>query len=151
MLDEKYVIRFCVNAPNASDDDMRQAWELIRVAADSIQVAPAAQPTTPGSTSPCMNRQASQEAACANQSNPDSSIDEGEASGGGISSRMKRLRFGISKMVSEPEFIGTKYHTSPKNQYKSLVFEAFIGGCDCKRVKPSLKFLLIVIASLGLF
>ena len=138
MLDEKYVIRFCVNAPNASDDDMRQAWELIRVAADSIQVAPAAAappPTTPGSTSPCMNRQASQEAACANQSNPDSSIDEGEASGGGISSRMKRLRFGISKMVSEPEFIGTKYHTSPKNQYKRLVFGAFIWGvCDCKRL-----------------
>ena len=135
MLDEKYVIRFCVNAPNASDDDMRQAWELIRVAADSIQVAPAAAappPTTPGSTSPCMNRQASQEAACANQSNADSSIDEGEASGGGgggISSRMKRLRFGISKMVSEPEFIGTKYHTSPKNQYKRLVFGGvYLGG-----------------------
>jgi len=35
-----------------------------------------------------------------------------------LSTRIKRLHFGISKMVSEPEFIGTKNHTSPKNQFK---------------------------------
>jgi len=37
MLDDKYVIRFCVNAANASDEDMRAAWDLVRAAANSIQ------------------------------------------------------------------------------------------------------------------
>ncbi len=37
-----------------------------------------------------------------------------------ITSKLKRLRFGISKMVSEPEFVGTKNHASPKNQYKRM-------------------------------
>jgi glutamate/tyrosine decarboxylase-like PLP-dependent enzyme len=36
MLDDKYVIRFCVNAKNASSDDMRAAWLLIKEKADSI-------------------------------------------------------------------------------------------------------------------
>ena len=37
-----------------------------------------------------------------------------------VTSKLKRLRFGISKMVSEPEFVGTKSYASPKNQYKRV-------------------------------
>lgn len=37
MLDDKYVIRFCVNAQNASDDDMKQAWEIIKKEAENHQ------------------------------------------------------------------------------------------------------------------
>ncbi len=36
MLDDKYVIRFCVNAVNANDNDMLTAWLLIKSAADKI-------------------------------------------------------------------------------------------------------------------
>ena len=37
MLDDKYVIRFCVNAQNANDADMKKAWELIKKEADNQQ------------------------------------------------------------------------------------------------------------------
>lgn len=36
MLDDKYVIRFCVNAKNATSDDMKAAWTLIKEKADAI-------------------------------------------------------------------------------------------------------------------
>ena len=36
ILDEKYIIRFCVNAMNASDDDIIAAWNLIQVNADFV-------------------------------------------------------------------------------------------------------------------
>ena len=36
MLDDKYVIRFCVNAKNATNDDMFTAWEQIRTNADIV-------------------------------------------------------------------------------------------------------------------
>lgn len=36
MLDDKYVIRFCVNAINATSDDMKAAWLLIKDKADAI-------------------------------------------------------------------------------------------------------------------
>lgn len=133
MLDEKYVIRFCVNAPNASDDDMLRAWELIKTAADSIcdtatMPIPAVPltPPTPPALSPqgLLSCQVSQDTSIptftagtlANTSSNDSSVDNTHEKE--LSTKMKRLRFGISKMVSEPEFIGTKYQTSPKNQYK---------------------------------
>lgn len=38
MLEDKYMIRFCVNAENANDDDMIKAWEIIKEAADVIAV-----------------------------------------------------------------------------------------------------------------
>lgn len=36
MLDDKYVIRFCVNAKNATSEDMKAAWALIKEKADEI-------------------------------------------------------------------------------------------------------------------
>ncbi len=78
MLDDKYVIRFCVNAANASDEDMRAAWDLVRAAANSIQplglpfsAAPQAAVSTRSlnegfknsSSSVCSKESAAQEAA----------------------------------------------------------------------------------------
>lgn len=72
VLDEKYVIRFCVNAKNATNDDMFTAWELIRTNADIVLKQEELENTT-------------------------NSEQIGQ-----ITSELKRLRFGISKMVSDP-------------------------------------------------
>ena len=72
MLDDKYVIRFCVNAIHASNDDMFTAWELITTNADIVL----------------------------KQEELDNSTNAEQI--GLITSELKRLRFGISKMVSDP-------------------------------------------------
>ena len=72
MLDDKYVIRFCVNAIKASNDDMFTAWELITTNADIVL----------------------------KQEELDNSTNLEQI--GQITSELKRLRFGISKMVSDP-------------------------------------------------
>ncbi|CAF0860226.1 unnamed protein product [Brachionus calyciflorus] len=80
MLEDKYVIRFCVNAEKSSDDDMIEAWELIKSYADQILKQH-------------------------EEDNPPvvDSIDIPE-----ITSKLRRMRFGISKMVSDPRINGQK-------------------------------------------
>jgi hypothetical protein len=83
MLDDKYVIRFCVNAKNASDNDILAAWELIKSNADII-----------------LKQSETAEAAIAEE--------EPLALPAQITSKLKRLRFGISKMVSDPRSYNQK-------------------------------------------
>ena len=71
MLDDKYVIRFCVNAKIATNDDMFTAWEQIRTNADIVL----------------------------KQDELENSTNSEQI--GLITSELKRLRFGISKMVSD--------------------------------------------------
>jgi hypothetical protein len=75
MLNDKYVIRFCVNSKNANEEDMKRAWEIIRDQVDSIW------------------KQTDEEKI----KQEDDPLDLPE-----ITSKMKRLRFGVSKMVSDP-------------------------------------------------
>ena len=76
ILDEKYVIRFCVNAINASEDHMIEAWTLIQSHADTILKQKEVETVT---------------------------IEEETISlPPAITSKLRRLRFGISKMVSDP-------------------------------------------------
>jgi hypothetical protein len=82
MLEDKYVIRFCVNAKNANDDDMFVAWNLIRSHADTIL------------------KQFEQE-------NPFSKEETTDLPNQ-ISSEMRRLRFSVSKMVSDPRIYNQK-------------------------------------------
>ena len=74
MLDEKYVIRFCVNAQNATEQDMIAAWDLIKSNAD-----------------PVLKQYESENATL---------VDE--VLNTQLTSKMRRLRFGVSKMVSDP-------------------------------------------------
>lgn len=106
MLDDKYVIRFCVNAQNANDADMKKAWELIKKEADNQQYIFPASPI--GLQKPTFDFNKKYEKQLVEEEEVD---DE-------TASRLKRLRFRISRMVSDPEFVGTKNHTSPKNQFK---------------------------------
>lgn len=71
MLEDKYVIRFCVNAQNTNESDIIAAWELIKSNADPII------------------KQHDAEMAI---------VDELPE----VTSKLRRLRFGISKMVSDP-------------------------------------------------
>lgn len=80
MLEEKYVIRFCVNAENSTEQDMSAAWELIKSYANQII------------------RQHEEESPPMAES---SQIAE-------INSKLRRIRFGISKMVSDPRINGQK-------------------------------------------
>ena len=36
ILNEKYVIRFCVNAINANEDDIQAAWDIIKLNTDFV-------------------------------------------------------------------------------------------------------------------
>lgn len=36
VVDEKYIIRFCVNSPSTTDEDMKADWELIKSMADGV-------------------------------------------------------------------------------------------------------------------
>ena len=78
MLADKYVIRFCVNAKHATEEDMLAAWELIKSNADTIL------------------KQADTEIQ---------TVEEPLE----ITSELKRLRFGVSKMVSDPRIYQKKY------------------------------------------
>lgn len=81
MLDDKYLIRFCVNAKNATSDDMKKAWELIKEKAEVI---------------------------CKQYEEEKAKLDEDQLELPEITSKMKRLRFGISKMVSDPRIYNQK-------------------------------------------
>jgi len=100
MLDDKYVIRFCVNAKNASSDDMRAAWLLIKEKADSIfkQIE----------ETELVAMKAAQAAAAAAAAN--CLFEEEAQDANEITSKMKRLRFGISKMVSDPRICNPKMY-----------------------------------------
>ncbi|RNA14764.1 tyrosine decarboxylase-like, partial [Brachionus plicatilis] len=80
MLDEKYVIRFCVNAENSTEQDMDAAWDLIKSYADQIirQFEVDSPPMAESTQFP------------------------------EITSKLRRIRFGISKMVSDPRINGQK-------------------------------------------
>lgn len=85
LLDEKYVIRFCVNAKNASEEDMLAAWELIKSYADNILK---------------QHQQTETETESVVVSEP---VEMSQ-----ITSKLKRLRFGVSKMVSDPRIYTQK-------------------------------------------
>jgi hypothetical protein len=90
MLDDKYVIRFCVNAKHANSDDMKAAWTLIKDKADSIF------------------KQIEDDLAKTAIATAATIGDEDQLELPEITSKMKRLRFGISKMVSDPRIINPK-------------------------------------------
>lgn len=83
MLDDKYVIRFCVNAKNATEDDMIAAWLLIKSQAD------------------IMIKQLEIE-------NLNKAMETTSLISNKITPEMRRQRFGISKMVSDPRIYHQK-------------------------------------------
>ena len=95
VLDEKYVIRYCVNAQNLNDDDILTGWEFIKSYADNtIKQYEFENPTHIASN--CSNGIGSTRRLQASMS-----IDEEDQSTQ-LTSKLRRLRFGVSKMVSEP-------------------------------------------------
>ncbi len=86
MLDEKYIIRFCVNAQNSQEDDMKAAWDLIKSQADSIL----------------------------NQNGNEKAVIEQEDPLPRLTTEMRRIRFGVSRVVSDPRnYRQRKYKRSP--------------------------------------
>jgi hypothetical protein len=98
MLDDKYVIRFSVNAANANDDDMLAAWSLIKQHAEQVLKLHAPPPPPP---LPVVPQPAVAAEQAAEEEEAASGVDE-------ITSKVRRLRFGISKMVSEPRILHNK-------------------------------------------
>ncbi len=165
MLDDKYVIRFCVNAANASDEDMFAAWDLVRNAADSIQPVLFSTTTSTFKNSRNFNESFKNSISICGKDSTKSLNTKSDCFGSSDSgqfnsahedvtepasliqncdhnTRIKRLHFGISKMVSEPEFIGTKNHTSPKNQYKrtnTFGFNAAASTSLCSMSSSSMR------------
>ena len=92
MLDDKYVIRFCVNAKIATNDDMFTAWEQIRTNADIVL----------------------------KQDELENSTNSEQI--GLITSELKRLRFGISKMVSDPRISYNQKKFSTKRSPTTFKF-----------------------------
>lgn len=85
MLDEKYVIRFCVNAQNAKDSDMELAWNMIKTTAETVI------------------KQYGNEKI---QSNKDALTR--------ITTEMRRIRFGVSRVTSDPRnYRQRKYKRTP--------------------------------------
>ena len=108
ILDEKYVIRFSVNAANANDDDMLAAWTLIRQHAETVLKKHAPPPPLPPLPPfPAVNKSAvaeePEEAA--------SGVDE-------VTSKVRRMRFGISKMVSEPRILHNKKYKRAQTTFR---------------------------------
>jgi hypothetical protein len=103
ILDEKYVIRFSVNAANANDDDMLAAWTLIRQHAETVLKQNAPPPPLPPLPVIKPVVEEPEEAA--------SGVDE-------ISSKMRRMRFGISKMVSEPRILHNKKYKRAQTTFR---------------------------------
>lgn len=97
MLDDKYVIRFCVNAQNATDDDMMAAWQLIRMHADQV-----------------LKQYKLEHEDSLPEEEP---LDQ-------VTSQVRRLRFGISKMVSEPRL----HHPSRKYKRTATTFRMADAG-----------------------
>ena len=79
MLGHKYVIRFCVNSENASEKDMHAAWDLIKSYADSV-----------------LEKYELEYKEIANDECPEMAL------------RLKRIRFSLSKMVSDPKICNEK-------------------------------------------
>lgn len=74
ILNEKYVIRFCVNAKNANDDQINYAWDIIRTEADYL----------------IKNHTFSRES-----NSPEVPCD--------TNLKTRRMRFAVSRMVSDPK------------------------------------------------
>jgi hypothetical protein len=102
MLDEKYTIRFCVNAPEANENDMQFAWDLIRDTANEVLKA---------------YEQEKKAASC----NTNSVLLPR------VTSEMRRLRFGVSRVTSDPrnyrqkkykrQYTISRLHTSDSGKY----------------------------------
>jgi hypothetical protein len=95
MLDDKYIIRFSVNSPKANEDDMRVGWELIKTAADK------------------MLKQNDLERMIQNELNNSDAIPTTSEL-----TSMRRLRFGISKMVSDPRNYNQKKYRRTATSYR---------------------------------
>jgi hypothetical protein len=74
MLDDKYTIRFCVNAPQANEADMQFAWDIIRRTADDI----------------------------IKTYEQEKKITANSALLPGLTSEIRRMRFGVSRVTSDP-------------------------------------------------
>jgi hypothetical protein len=74
MLEDKYIIRFCVNAQNSTVEDMKAAWEAIKSMATIV-----------------INQ--FEKPAC--------SLAEKDPTPR-ITTEMRRIRFGVSRVVSDP-------------------------------------------------
>ena len=84
MLEEKYIIRFCVNAQNSNEEDMKAAWELIKSTADKV----------------------------INQFGIEKPIEQDPLPR--LTTEMRRIRFGVSRVVSDPRnYRQRKYKRSP--------------------------------------
>ena len=113
MLDEKYVIRYCVNSQNACDLDIETGWEQIKSCADdTIKQYEFENPNQ--IVSNIGNMVSSARVLQSSLSH------EEEDSGVQLTSRIRRLRFGISKMVSEPRmsYIQKKYKRTSTTTYR---------------------------------
>lgn len=75
VLKDKYVIRFCVNAPNQSENDMFIAWNLIKEEANQV-----------------IKKCESEINMVIQKNKPEEAL----------TSEMKRMRFGVSRVVSDP-------------------------------------------------
>ena len=94
VLDEKYVIRYCVNAQHSNDNDILSGWELIKSHADEIikQYEFEKPGQLPGNS---LNIRRTLQTSTSIEEEASTPTTE-------LSSKLKRLRFGVSKMVSEP-------------------------------------------------
>lgn len=81
MLGTKYVIRFCVNSEKANDDDMHAAWDVIKTYADSVLEKFEIE------KEPILTE---------TQEFPDAAL------------KLKRMRFSLSKMISDPRSYNQK-------------------------------------------
>lgn len=79
MLGHKYVIRFCVNSERATENDMQEAWKIIKVYADSV-----------------IEKYELENGKLFVKECPESAL------------KIKRMRFSLSKMVSDPKFYSEK-------------------------------------------
>jgi len=114
MLDDKYVIRYCVNSQNVCDLDIETGWEQIKTCADdTIKQYEFENPTQ----------------IVSNGGNMVSSSNEEEDSTVQLTSRIRRLRFGISKMVSEPRM---SYN---QKKYKRISTTMYRFGASNESVK----------------
>jgi tyrosine decarboxylase len=87
VLKDKYVIRFCVNAPNQNENDMLVAWNLIREEANQVL------------------KKYESESNVELKSKPTEET---------LTSEMKRMRFGVSRVVSDPHiYKQRKYKRTP--------------------------------------
>ena len=128
VLDEKYVIRYCVNAQHSNDNDILSGWELIKSHADEIIKQyefekPGQLPVNSLSIRRTLQTSTSIE-------------EEASTPTTELSSKLKRLRFGVSKMVSEPRISINQKKYNNRRAFSSYRFGG--SGDSGKSVKSQL-------------